>query len=791
MLESKRWMTRGALLSLALVGSAFLYSNCARGKPEAQGLAADAAQKVYVAPGKLDEYYSFLSGGFSGQLAVYGLPSGRLLKIIPVFSVNPENGYGFNEETKPMLTTSQGFLPWDDLHHTEMSMKGGVPDGRWIFVNSNNAPRIARIDLTTFRTAEMLEIPHTGGNHGSPFATFDNEYVVASTRFSVPVPQKDVSIASYKENFKGTITFVKVDADTGRMGVGFQLLVPGINYDLGHCGKGPSKDYCFFTSYNSEKAHTLTEINASQNDKDMLAVVNWRLAEKCVAAGKAETVKAGYVHNVWDEDAMAAKSEKLTQVRMLKPENCAGAVYFIPVAKSPHGSDVDPTGEYIVAGGKLAAQITAYSFAKIRAAIEEKKVDGDYDGIPILDYPSTVAGEVQKPCLGPLHTEFDGKGYAYTSCFISSEVVKWKLGTWEVVDRIPTYYSLGHIMIPGGDSAKPYGKYLLAMNKITKDRYLPVGPELPQSAQLIDISGEKMELLLDFPTVGEPHYAQAVPASLIMDRTKRIHKIDENNHPRAVKSEDKTRVERVGKDVHVYMTAIRSHLAPDNIEGVKVGDTVYFHVTNIEQDWDIAHGFTIFGTDSAELLLMPGETATLKFVPKAPGIYPFYCTDFCSALHQEMSGYLRVSEPGANVPLKWNLGDPLSAAKVDAAAAAPPGKVEKSASKGVGPVASLDYGAFDAAVAGQGKTLFENRCAACHKVDRRFVGPAMKGVTLRRQPEWIMNMILNPSEMIQKDEIARGLLEEYATQMADMGLTREDARKVLEYLRQLDGEGGR
>src|SRR6185437_7793572 len=183
-----------------------------------------------------------------------------------------------------------------------------------------------------------------------------------------------------------------------------------------------------------------------------------------------------------------------------------------------------------------------------------------------------MAGEVQKPGLGPLHTEFDGKGYAYTSMFISSEVVKWRLGTWEVVDRIPTYYSLGHIMIPGGDSARPYGKYLLAMNKITKDRYLPVGPELPQAAQLIDISGEKMQLLLDFPTVGEPHYAQGIPASMIMDKSQRIYKLEDNQHPRAVKAEKETKVVREGNTVHVYMTAIRSHLTPDNIEGIKVGD---------------------------------------------------------------------------------------------------------------------------------------------------------------------------------------------------------------------------
>lgn len=191
-------------------------------------------------------------------------------------------------------------------------------------------------------------------------------------------------------------------------------------------------------------------------------------------------------------------------------------MYYLPTPKSPHGVDVDPTGEYIVAGGKLASVIPVHSFTKMMKAIEEKQFDGEIAGIPILKYDAVVAGEVKDPGLGPLHTEFDDNGYAYTSAFISSEIVKWKIGTWEVVDRIPTYYSIGHLCIPGGDSKKPYGKYVIALNKITKDRYLPTGPELTQSAQLIDITGEKMKLLLDFPTVGEPHYAQAIPSDLIM-----------------------------------------------------------------------------------------------------------------------------------------------------------------------------------------------------------------------------------------------------------------------------------
>jgi nitrous-oxide reductase len=788
--KSSLWKTGIALVAIG-VGASLLV-NCGGGKKkEAVGLAADAAQKVYVAPGKFDEFYSFLSGGFSGQLAVYGLPSGRLLKIIPVFSVNPENGYGFNEETKPMLQTSHGFVPWDDLHHTELSMTESQPDGRWIFVNSNNTPRIARIDLKTFKTAEMIEIPNTGGNHGSPFATENTEYVVASTRFAMPIPQKDVPIASYKQNFKGTITFVKVDPKSGEMGIAFQILTPGIDYDLGHCGKGPSKDYCFFTSYNSEEANELIEITASQNDKDLLAVVNWKAAEKCAAENKGTEFRTKYVRNVWDEERMTAKSEVRQKSKMIRPEECPGMIYYVPVAKSPHGCDVDPSGEYIITGGKLAATITAFSHSKIQKAIEKKAFSGDFKGIPVLDYPKTVAGEVQKPCLGPLHTEFDGKGYGYTSCFISSEVVKWKIGTWEVVDRIPTYYSLGHIMIPGGDAKKPYGKYLLAMNKITKDRYLPVGPELPQSSQLIDISGEKMQLLLDFPTVGEPHYAQGIPAEVLKDRSQKIYGLKENKHTYVTRTENDAKVVRIGKDVHIYMTAIRSHLSPDNIEGVKVGDTVYFHVTNIEQDWDIAHGFAVYGSDSAELLLMPGETATLKFEAKSAGIFPFYCTDFCSALHQEMQGYLRVSDAGSNVALTWNkpseVATLIAAARESAKGAdAKNAKVEKSASKGVGPVASVTLEALSEQLAATGKHEFEAKCAACHKVDQRFVGPALKGITLRRQPEWIMNMIMNPNGMTQKDEVAKELLGEYATQMADMNVKKEEARALLEYFRQLD-----
>ena len=647
-----------AIFAIAL-GSA-LFTSC---KPKNSGdaVSGDAAQKAYVAPGKYDEFYNFVSGGFSGQLSVYGLPSGRLFRVIPVFSVDPEKGWGYSEETKPMLNTSNGFVPWDDLHHTEMSQTNGEVDGRWVFGNANNTPRIARIDLKTFKTAEIIELPNSGGNHSSPFITENTEYVVAGTRFSVPPDyvNGDVAINTYKENFKGHISFVKVGKE-GEMNLAFQIVTPGVNFDLSHAGKGKSHGWFFFSCYNTEQANTLLEVNASQRDKDFIMAVNWKKAEEYIKAGKGKKQSVKYVHNKWNEKTHTATSEMKNEVLVLDAAALKDICYMIPCPKSPHGCDVDPTGEYIVGSGKLAALIPVFSFDKLMGAIKNKKFDGEYGGIPVVKYEAALHGEVQKPGLGPLHTEFDGKGNAYTTFFVSSEVVKWDIKSLKVLDRVPTYYSVGHLCIPGGDSKKPFGKYLIAYNKITKDRYLPTGPELAQSAQIYDISGDKMKLILDFPTIGEPHYAQAAPADLIRNNGQlKFYKIADNNHPFVAKGEKEAKVVRKGNRVDVWMTSIRSHFAPDNIEGVKVGDEVYFHVTNLEQDWDVPHGFAIKGADNGELLIMPGETATLKWLPKKAGIWPMYCTDFCSALHQEMQGYVRVSPAGSNVPITYSLGTNL------------------------------------------------------------------------------------------------------------------------------------
>lgn len=278
------------LLAIAFLLPLGLLTNGCKPHNPVSAVEGDAAQKVYVAPGKYDEFYNIVSGGFNGQVSAYGLPSGRLFRIIPVFSLNPESGWGFSEEPKPMLNTSHGFVPWDDSHHIALSTTNGEHNGRWAFVNGNNTPRIARIDLSTFRTAEIIEIPNSSGNHSSPFITENSEYAVAGTRFSYPMDDDnsnpDVGISTYKQNFKGTVSFVGINPESGRMGISFQVLLPGVNFDLARCGRGPSHDWFFFSCYNTEQANTLLEVNASQKDKDFIMAVNWKKCEKKSQSGQ-------------------------------------------------------------------------------------------------------------------------------------------------------------------------------------------------------------------------------------------------------------------------------------------------------------------------------------------------------------------------------------------------------------------------------------------------------------------------------------------------------------------------
>ena len=334
-------------------------------------------------------------------------------------------------------------------------------------------------------------------------------------------------------------------------------------------------------------------------------------------------------------------------VPVLDPAKVPGVLYFLPVPKSPHGIDTDPSGRWIVAGGKLAPLASVFDFNKIQAAVDAKQFDSSVRGIPVIKYEAVLEGDVPVG-LGPLHTQYDGKGNAYTSLFVESAVAKWKLPPWTpeeradlnkvILDKMPVHYNIGHLVIGGSDTKEPYGQYLVAMNKLSKGRHLSVGPSQPESSELLDISGQKMAMLYESYTEPEPHFAQILKA----DRIKpiEVYPKGENHDPNAVWSAEETSVTRTGNKVEIKMMAIRSRFVPDTIE-VRQGDEITIHVTNVEQSTDMIHGLGIAEHDM-NVVMDPGETKTVRFKANKPGVYPFYCTNFCSALHQEMQGYLAV-----------------------------------------------------------------------------------------------------------------------------------------------------
>ena len=578
------------------------------------------AEKVYVPYGEHDDYYLLSSGGHSGQLFVYGIPSMRKIRTVPVFTPDPATGYGYDEASKEML----GGYTWGDFHHPAVSETEGQYDGEFIFANDVANNRVAAVDLTTFHTVDIMKLPNMGGPHAGVFLTENTEYIALPTRFARPIGAEYAELDKYEEEYKGVVSMVQFDRDTKEFDLDYQIMLPPWSYDLSDAGKKMSHDWIVMTTYNTEFATTNLEINASQNDRDYIVMINW--------VKLAEEVENG---NYNDVDG----------VRMIDPRDVEGAIYAIPVAKSPHGVDVTPDGTKFVAAGKLAPLMTVFSFEAAFEAIENNNiVDKQYD-IPILPYDEVMVREVDPPgALGPLHTQFDDRGNAYNTMFISSEVVKWNIETGEVIDRKPTYFSPGHATTTHGDTVEPHGNWMIAGNKLAKDNFLSVGPSHPESIDLYDISGDEMEHLMSVPVDPEPHYSQIVQADII-DPIK-IYEKDEDRENSVWDQED-AHVVRDGDEVHVYGIAMRSKFIfdaeserPDAVT-VQEGDRVFFHLTNIDLDQDITHGFGILDYD-LNFEVQPGQTSTLEFVADEPGTFPIYCTNFCSALHQEMSGYLLV-----------------------------------------------------------------------------------------------------------------------------------------------------
>ena len=621
---------------------------------DARGLSEEdvrAALMTYTPSGGRDDYVMFASGGHSGQVFVIGVPSMRILREIAVFSPEPWQGYGYGAADEVLAGGDRNDteLRWGDTHHPALSETDGNYDGEFLFINDKANARMAVIDLRDFETKQVVANPIVNNDHGGTFVTPGTEYIVEGGQYAQPLGGEHATMDEYNDAYRGMITFWKFDREAGRVdeSKSFAVELPPYWQDLCDAGKGPSEGWVFCNSINTERATGGTpegdpfEKGTAANETDFMHVFNIEQLEKAVADGKAEDVNGFPVIPLG-----TAAEDKL--------------VHLIPEPKSPHGADVAPKGDFVVVSGKLDPHVSVYSTEKIMKAIEDETYEAEPEdayGFPILSFDATLEQQVELG-LGPLHTVFDDQGYAYTSLFLDSAVARWSLGGdyredgWKLEGTLPVQYNIGHIAAAEGDTMEPDGKYVVALNKWALDRFNPVGPLLPQNFQLVDISqpGDKMQVLYDLPIgMGEPHYAQIIKA----DKLEPFEYYPEVGwdpeamavDPDAPKSPEDARIERDGNKVEIWMTATRSTYVPDRIE-LKQGDEVTWHITNIEQTLDATHGFALPGYNIT-LSLEPGEAQTIEFTADQSGVFSYYCTEFCSALHLEMVGYMTVEPSGA------------------------------------------------------------------------------------------------------------------------------------------------
>lgn len=599
------------------------------------------AAKTYNPSGVKDEFVVFSSGGQSGQVIVYGVPSMRILKYIAVFTPEPWQGYGYDEESLKVLRQGNirgKEINWGDTHHPGLSEVDGKYDGKWLFINDKANPRLAVIDLTDFETKQIVVNPVFKSEHGGSFVTPNTEFLIEACQYAAPFDNNYHAIEDYKETYRGGVTMWPFDKKAGRIVEkdAFTIEMPPYMQDLSDSGKGISAGWGFTNSFNSEMytggievGMPPNEAGMSRNDTDFLHIYDWKkLAE---LAKDKKNVKIINNHKVIPMD-IAVKND---------------ALFLIPEPKSPHGVDVSPDGKYIVVCGKLDTHASVFDFEKIKKLIKNKEYAGkDPYGIPILDMKKSLHGQAELG-LGPLHSQFSPiDGEIYTSLYVDSQVVKWNYKTLKILDKQNVHYNIGHLCGMESETVDPQGKYIIALNKLTIDRFLPVGPLHPQNHQLIDISGKKMDMLVDMPLpLGEPHNAVAIRASKLHPHVRypmgTNTKTGEIHKGKTLAGQE--RIEREGNKVTVYATLVRSHINPERIT-VNKGDEVTIYMTNLERAQDETHGFTV-DNYNVHASLEPGKTSTVKFIADMEGVFPYYCTEFCSALHLEMMGYLMVKDP--------------------------------------------------------------------------------------------------------------------------------------------------
>ena len=554
-------------------------------KAEASG----GEQNAEVKPGEYDSYYGFWSGGHSGEVRVLGVPSMRELMRIPVFNMECGKGWGITNESKKLLNGKTV----GDTHHVHGSYVDGVYDGKYLFVNDKINNRVARIRVEYMEVDKILEVPNIQGMHGLfPQRAPRTEWLVVNSEFQVPFPNNP---AVPTKEYRGAHTII----DAERMTVVCQVMIDS-NLDL--AGTDYQGRYSFGTSYNTEQGVTISEMLA--NDFDYLHVFHWGKIREALRKNKFKMINGVKVI-----DGREGKSD---------------IVLRIPVPKNPHGVNVSPDGKYAVCSGKVSPTCTVVDISKIESAFEGRIKAADC----VVAQPEIG--------LGPLHTTFDGRGNAITSVFIDSTNVKWNLERAvkgekkPIVDVLDVQYQVGHIMASMAETKEADGKWMVSLNKMSKDRFINVGPLKPECEQLVDISGEKLKLVHDSACYIEPHDVIIVRRDIIESKVKDRYNMFEYS-PIAV---TKNSVERKGKDVIVRLTANAPVFGLSEVK-VKKGDRVTVIVTNHDEIADLAHGFAL-ENHNISFVVAPFQTRSVTFTAEKPGVYWAYCTNFCHALHLEM-----------------------------------------------------------------------------------------------------------------------------------------------------------